>query len=171
MGFRSVVVAVMSVDKTKLKSVLDKILRAGRKVWHRLEVRGETAFSHRVMDAMRQFGGQWIRIEASGVPDISFAVGGSEGWIETKIADEHGHVRFQPLQPAWLVERARHGGGMTWVLIYSPASKVIWVYPGSAAAGLTKLGEGGAATWVEPLAKEDWLELFHMLTLGKVKVC
>jgi hypothetical protein len=170
----------MSVDKTKLKSVLDKILRAGQRVWHRAEVRSETAFSHRVMDNLRVHGGQWIRIEAPGVPDISFAVSGVEGWIETKIEKEDGRIVFQPLQPAWLTERARHGGGMTWVLVYSPVLDTIRLYSGSEAdrlRSITSRGQvgptppAGAAAWVGPMAKEHWLELFHHLTLGKVKVC
>lgn len=164
--------------KAEFKSILDKILLVGGRLWHRAEVRAESKFSQRVLEEMRAFGGQWVRVEAGGVPDISFAVGGQEGWIETKIEDEAGRIHFQPLQPAWLSERARHGSGMAWVLVYSPTKKVVLLFSASDAPLLamrqkdrpTQTSEV-ASLWPEPLAKEHWLEIFSRMTLGKVKVC
>lgn len=58
---------------------------------------------------------------ARGVPDVSFAVNGSSGWLELKHRGSWGSATYVNLgltmeQATWLKERGRHGGGGCYVL-------------------------------------------------------
>jgi len=43
----------------------------------------------------------------SGTPDISYAIKGKQGWIETKVIRK-AEMKFETFQLAWLKKRARH---------------------------------------------------------------
>lgn len=74
-------------------------------------------YRNHVRKAFEQWGDH-SRVEntaESGTPDITYAVGGIQGWVETKII-RSGCLKFEKFQLAWLRKRARHAHGKNlWV--------------------------------------------------------
>jgi hypothetical protein len=75
---------------------------------------------------------QWTAIETGetspGVADSAFVFdGGYEGWIEFKTTNGWA-VTFQPMQPAWLNQRARLGGNV-WIAIRRKSNE-LWIFNG-----------------------------------------
>ena len=59
-----------------------------------------------------------------GIPDVSYAIEGADGWIELKSLDQWPvrpgtpvHIRITPEQVAWLETRGDAGGGRCFVLL------------------------------------------------------
>lgn len=62
----------------------------------------------------------------SGTPDISYAVGGLQGWVETKIV-RAGCLKFEKFQLAWLKKRSRHAHGKN-LWVFATDGKSLFVY-------------------------------------------
>jgi hypothetical protein len=72
-------------------------------------------------------GVDWLRIEnlvGEGMADINGCLKGVEAWIETKIVNGN-QIRFQPFQPAWLINRLAHGG-RAFVLARKDDELMLW---------------------------------------------
>ena len=73
----------------------------------------------------------WNRLEnlvGTGAPDANGCLNGVEAWIENKIV--HGNqIRFQPTQPAWIIQRLMHGGR---VFVLARKDDVLMLYQGDA---------------------------------------
>lgn len=56
----------------------------------------------------------WVRIESGltslGIPDLNYAFGGREGWLELKVVKAGFKIGIRPHQVAWIERRIRHGG-------------------------------------------------------------
>lgn len=67
------------------------------------------------------------------IPDLSFAHGGVEGWIEVKWCDEppptlDSMKHWTAGQEDWLRNRGRAGGGHCYLLVGTPKLHVLWKY-------------------------------------------
>jgi hypothetical protein len=74
--------------------------------------------------------GDHCRVEntaESGTPDISYAINGIQGWIETKVV-RHGKMHFERFQPAWMKKRLRHSLGNVWVFAADEAAEQLFIY-------------------------------------------
>ena len=72
--------------------------------------------------------GDHSRIENSlegGTPDISYAITGVQGWIETKIIHS-GKMSFEKFQLPWLRKRLRHAEGN--LFIFATDQTALYVY-------------------------------------------
>jgi hypothetical protein len=63
--------------------------------------------------------GDHSRIENAvsyGLPDISYAIKGTQGWLELKVPKD-GRLYFQPFQLSWMKQRVKHTNNKgVWVL-------------------------------------------------------
>lgn len=88
----------------------------------------EQEFSQRhVLPHLRQWGDA-SRIEnsaESGTPDVTYAIDGQQGWIETKII-RNGVLTFERFQLPWLKRRLRVAHGNLW--IFATDSDGLYVY-------------------------------------------
>jgi len=79
----------------------------------------------------------WVRIESGGtglgIPDLNYAVDGSEGWLELKQIVSGLKIGMRPMQVAWIERRIRHGGR---VLIMVRKGDEVWLFDGSEAREL-----------------------------------
>jgi hypothetical protein len=69
----------------------------------------------------------WARIEnavATGMADVNGCYKGQEVWIENKIFIGR-RLKFRPTQPAWLMNRAKHGGN---VFVLARSGDTLFLY-------------------------------------------
>ena len=69
----------------------------------------------------------WTRIEnlvGTGMSDVNGCLNGVEVWIENKLV--HGNqITFQPMQPAWIIQRLMHGGR---VFVLARKNDMLYLY-------------------------------------------
>jgi len=114
----------------------------------------------------------WQSIETGavgpGTPDSNFCFpGGREGWIEFKFTSGWT-VPLRPAQIGWLLRRAR-AGGRVWVAVRQQrkAEDVLWLAPGSLAAGLRESGlrgNGAIHHWGGGPSSWPWDKIKRLLT-------
>ena len=63
----------------------------------------------------------------SGMPDISYAIEGVQGWIETKLV-RRGLLHFEKFQLAWLRKRLRHAHDNLWIFAVDDKGEAFYVY-------------------------------------------
>ena len=85
---------------------------------------------------------------APGVPDVSYGIGGLQGWIELKVLPEwpkkfNTPVRFPKLTPwqkHWLIKRGHFGGG-TWLFVRIEKSYLLFHWRTLTTVGRSAVGQ------------------------------
>ena len=98
----------------------------------------ELRYKHHVCDLLRAMGADVQQHEdkiENFIPDLSYAIGNIDGWIEVKylrktpktLADL-GHLTIGQIE--WLKKRGKHGSGQCWLLIGSEQDQLsyLWHY-------------------------------------------
>lgn len=73
--------------------------------------------------------GEFERVENAqgvGTADVSYAMNGVQGWIETKV-EKGGHLYFEKFQIPWLLRRRSHAEHI-YVLAYFPKTSAVVLY-------------------------------------------
>jgi hypothetical protein len=109
----------------------------------------EKAFRKEVMDILGNLGDVTNHEDSwqPGIADLSFAVGGKDGWLELKVASPIGaeedriKLGFTFVQARWLSRRATHGNGRVYglVRVWTPSKgqAEFFLYRGIDIKGLT----------------------------------
>jgi hypothetical protein len=98
--------------------------------------RDEKEYKRDFAEAMRYYGMQTQEHEdkfANFIPDLSFANGGIEGWIEVKYCHDMPKTldsleHWTAGQEQWLVERGRAGTGWSFLLVGTPQIHALFRY-------------------------------------------
>lgn len=72
----------------------------------------------------------WMRIEnlvGTGMADVNGCLNGVETWVENKLV-KGNQITFQPMQPAWIMQRLAHGGRV-FVLARRKDTLLVWTGP------------------------------------------
>lgn len=72
----------------------------------------------------------WMRVEnlvGTGMSDVNGCLNGVEAWIENKLV-KGNQITFQPMQPAWIIQRIAHGGRV-FVLARKGDALLVWAGP------------------------------------------
>jgi hypothetical protein len=88
----------------------------------------EADFYHNDVEPHLRQWGDYNRVEStteSGCPDISYAIGGIQGWIELKIL-HNDLLYFEKFQLAWLKKRLRHAHTNLWVFAADEAKLLVY---------------------------------------------
>lgn len=110
----------------------------------------------------------WQSIESAltgaGIPDSNYCCHGVEGWLELKKADGW-KVKFQVMQPAWIMRRVREGGRVH-IAVRQTRTDILYLYWGGSVVALR---DGNLKT-VPPLAQWKrpwpWQEIGELILQG-----
>lgn len=76
--------------------------------------------------------GHVLRVEnllESGTPDVNYAIGGVQGWVELKV-ERDGVIHLEKYQVPWHRRRLRHCGGLgLWFLIMDEEGETLRLVP------------------------------------------
>lgn len=90
--------------------------------------------------------GDHCRVEnsaESGTPDISYAICGVQGWIETKLVREDA-LHFSVFQLPWMQKRLRHAKGNLW--LFATDFQALYIY---SAEQLLKAKKERVGKWIK----------------------
>jgi len=110
----------------------------------------------------------------SGTPDISYAIKGIQGWIETKIIRK-GEMKFETFQLAWRRKRARHSDYKNlWTLALDGNTVLLYntrtlldsqrtMYKDWIVVDVYSLKESASS----PLMRDEWRDIYDAILRGQ----